>query len=212
MDALFLHALKLLENFKDEEVDVSKIEIGDTVVLRNGGKMIVNSFTFKEQSSTFCYKIGFEGVHVPQRNHNEVNYRSEAIGFGYKKNGDCGYYWSSFNNQSMFDIVQIIKKEKEPVKIFDLIRKWADDRNLIEGSTPAAQSEKFFEECGELTRGMVEDDIDQIKDAIGDCVVVLTILASQYGMTIEECIDAAYDEIKDRKGKMVGGVFVKDAM
>lgn len=212
MDALFLHALKLLENFKDEEVDVSKIEIGDTVVLRNGGKMIVNSVTFLDRTSEYHYKIGFEGIHVPQNKHKDVYNRSEAIGFGYKQNGECGHYWSAFNDCCVLDIVQIIKKEKEPVKIFDLIRKWADDRNLIEGSTPAAQSVKFFEECGELTRGMVEDDIDQIKDAIGDCVVVLTIMASQYGMTIEECIDAAYDEIKDRKGKMVGGVFVKDAM
>jgi hypothetical protein len=48
-------------------------------------------------------------------------------------------------------------------------------------------------------------------DGIGDAVVVLTILAAQHGVTIEECIDAAWDEIKDRKGRMIDGVFVKES-
>ena len=48
-----------------------------------------------------------------------------------------------------------------------------------------------------------------IKDAIGDCVVVLTIMAALEGMTIEECINSAYNEIKSRTGEMKNGVFVK---
>jgi NTP pyrophosphatase (non-canonical NTP hydrolase) len=96
------------------------------------------------------------------------------------------------------------------MKTFDLIRKWADDRNLIEGATPAAQYQKLCEEVGELGRGLIEDNQDLTLDAIGDVTVVLTILASQLGLTIEQCIDAAYEEIKDRKGKMVNGIFVKE--
>jgi hypothetical protein len=47
-------------------------------------------------------------------------------------------------------------------------------------------------------------------DSIGDCVVVLTILAAQNGLQIEDCIAQAYDEIKERKGVMKDGVFVKE--
>lgn len=90
------------------------------------------------------------------------------------------------------------------------IRNWAEDRNLIEGATPAAQFQKLGEEFGELGRALIEGDQAKFQDAVGDMYVVLTILAAQKGTTIEECIDGAYDEIKDRKGKMVDGIFVKE--
>ncbi len=93
---------------------------------------------------------------------------------------------------------------------FEKIRQWAEDRNLIEGSSPQAQMLKMTEEVGELAHGVARNDYEEIQDAIGDCVVVLTILAAQMRMNIEGCISAAYDEIKDRKGRMVDGVFVKD--
>ena len=54
------------------------------------------------------------------------------------------------------------------------------------------------------------DDNPEFKDAIGDMVVVLTNLAHLGGTTIEDCIDAAYDVISKRTGKMVNGTFVKD--
>lgn len=94
--------------------------------------------------------------------------------------------------------------------IFDLIRQWAEDRNLIEGATRQAQMLKLFEEGGELAGAIARGKEDVVKDSIGDMMVVLTILAAQSGVTIEECIGAAYDEIKDRKGKMINGVFVKE--
>ena len=96
------------------------------------------------------------------------------------------------------------------MKTLRLIEKWAEDRNLIKGATPAAQSEKLFEEAGELVRALIEDDPEKFKDAVGDLVVVLTILAAQKGTRIDDCIDYAYNEIKDRTGKMINGVFVKD--
>ena len=93
---------------------------------------------------------------------------------------------------------------------FDKIRQWTVDRNLIDGATPASQFQKLGEEVGELGRGLIENNQDLTLDAIGDVIVVLTIMASQLGLTVEQCIDAAYEEIKDRKGKMVSGIFVKD--
>ena len=52
--------------------------------------------------------------------------------------------------------------------------------------------------------------LDEVIDGIGDCVVVLTNLAELQGVSIEACIDAAYQEIKNRKGKMVNGTYKKD--
>ena len=91
------------------------------------------------------------------------------------------------------------------------IRGWAHARNLIVGSTPEKQMVKLMEEVGELAAGVARNNGAKIMDGIGDAVVVLTILAEMYGVTIESCIQMAYDEIKDRKGKMMNGVFVKEA-
>ena len=67
-----------------------------------------------------------------------------------------------------------------------------------------------MEEAGEICRAVLKDDREQIIDGIGDCVVVLTNLAELVGYPIEKCIDAAYDEIKGRTGKMSNGTFKKD--
>lgn len=90
------------------------------------------------------------------------------------------------------------------------IEQWAHDRNLIKGATAAAQFEKLMEEQTELYSGLRKENIYEIKDAIGDMVVVLTIMAAQLDMGLEDCLQSAYDEIKDRKGKMINGVFVKE--
>jgi len=90
------------------------------------------------------------------------------------------------------------------------IRQWARDRNLVLGSNPQAQTVKLFEEGGELAGGVARQNLPVIKDSIGDVVVVLVILAAQVGVDFNECVALAYDEIKDRRGRMVDGVFVKD--
>lgn len=92
----------------------------------------------------------------------------------------------------------------------NLIRKWATDRNLIEGSNVISQFVKLMEETGELARAIVKNDRDEFADAIGDIFVVLTIMAAQKDMVIEDCIARAYIEIRHRKGKMVDGIFIKE--
>ena len=90
------------------------------------------------------------------------------------------------------------------------IRQWAADRNLIEGSTPWKQMSKLDEEVGELGDGLRIESIDDIKDAIGDIQVVLCVMCAQLNLDIDECREIAYEQIKDRKGRMVDGVFVKE--
>lgn len=148
---------------------------------------------------------------------------------------------------------------------FELIQKWAEDRNLVKGSNPGAQMLKLYEEFGELTGAIAKQNQGVIIDSIGDVVVVLGVMCAQLGVPLrkgpnmtmptelttivcrigkeigylgdsledakkhipfimggvqflaktleldfEKCVKSAYKEIKDRKGKMVDGVFVKE--
>ena len=96
------------------------------------------------------------------------------------------------------------------VNQFDLIRLWANNRGLYDGGDPKTQALKLVEEVGETCRAILKEDAKQIIDGIGDCVVVLVNLAELTGTPIEDCIQAAYNEIKDRTGKMSNGTFKKD--
>ena len=93
---------------------------------------------------------------------------------------------------------------------FDLIRFWAKDRGLYDGGDPKTQALKLVEEVGETCRAILKQDEPEIVDGIGDCVVVLTNLAHLCNTDIEHCIESAYNEIKNRKGKMVNGTYKKD--
>jgi len=93
---------------------------------------------------------------------------------------------------------------------FDLIREWAYERGLYDGGDSKTQALKLVEEVGETCRAILKQDKAEIIDGIGDCVVVLTNLAELNNLSIEDCIDCAYDEISNRTGKMVNGTFKKD--
>ena len=93
---------------------------------------------------------------------------------------------------------------------FDLIREWANERGLYSGGDTKTQTLKLMEEAGEICRAVLKVDKQATMDGIGDCVVVLTNLAELAGTSIEDCIDLAYNEIKNRTGKMSNGTFKKD--
>jgi|TARA_R110002074_G_scaffold174347_1_gene337335 NTP pyrophosphatase (non-canonical NTP hydrolase) len=99
---------------------------------------------------------------------------------------------------------------QDNLEIFDKIRSWAKDRGLYEKGDPMTQYVKLQEEAGELAKALLKNDQPEVIDAIGDIVVVLTNLAHQKGLTIEECIATAYEVINKRTGKMINGTFVKD--
>lgn len=93
--------------------------------------------------------------------------------------------------------------------ITELIKQWSIDRGLNDAD-PTRQFLKLAEEVGELGAAMARNNRDNERDALGDIYVVLTILAQQLGYNIEDCIQEAYNVIKDRTGKLNKGVFVKD--
>ena len=90
------------------------------------------------------------------------------------------------------------------------VLQWAKDRNLVEGSTPEKQFLKLSEEMGELAMAMNRNDRAEQIDAVGDMIVVLTVLSAQLGFRSQDAFDSAYAVIKDRKGRMMNGVFVKE--
>jgi len=92
--------------------------------------------------------------------------------------------------------------------LINKVEKWAHDRNLINGSDSKTQMLKLISEIGELA-----DNINKgrdCRDDIGDCLVVLTIIAAQQIITLEDCLSVAYNDIKDRNGILWNGVFIKE--
>lgn len=87
---------------------------------------------------------------------------------------------------------------------------WANDRNLIEGSTIDKQFVKLVEEVGELAAGLARGKTDVIDDSLGDIMVIAIIMCAQRGRTPPDILEDVWNIIKDRKGKMVDGVFIKE--
>ena len=104
------------------------------------------------------------------------------------------------------------RKLTQPPKPWsDRVTQWAIDRNIIPGSTADRQFFKLVEEVGELAVGLQKRDRKLIRDSLGDIGVMVNNIAELSEMTFDECLEAAWEEIKDRKGRIVNGTFVKEA-
>ena len=98
----------------------------------------------------------------------------------------------------------------QPYVVAQLVKniiQWHHDRNLIEGSTDKDQLAKLVQEMGELSDSICKEK--DVRDDIGDMIVVLLNIAERNNVTLEECLDQAWNDIKDRKGRMVDGIFIK---
>ena len=87
---------------------------------------------------------------------------------------------------------------------------WANERGLIKEENAPKQFIKLTEEVGELASALLKKDPYETIDAIGDINIVLIILCEQLGLNMSECVNSAYNEIKERKGKLVDGTFIKE--
>lgn len=99
--------------------------------------------------------------------------------------------------------------DKNLQELKDLIEQWSINRNLHIADSNR-QFLKLVEETGELASAMARNQRELIVDSLGDIFVVLTILSQQQKIDLRDAVEAAYEEIKDRKGKMVDGVFIKE--
>ena len=127
-------------------------------------------------------------------------------------NGVCGSdsdaLMSYLSNYTKIDVPE----NGSSLETFDKIRDWADERGIYAKGDSKTQYVKLMEESGELARAILKNDKPELIDAIGDMVVVLTNLAHLNNVTIENCIDSAYNVISKRKGKMENGTFVKQTL
>jgi len=93
----------------------------------------------------------------------------------------------------------------------DKIELWGKPKGLLENSNKLAQLAKLLEESGELASGVLKNNVPLQKDSIGDIFVVLTLLTAQLGFNLQDCVELAYNEIKDRKGKTSkDGSFIRE--
>jgi NTP pyrophosphatase (non-canonical NTP hydrolase) len=128
----------------------------------------------------------------------------------YVYNKALARYIDNKRNQLPFKEEDIYEHDDSVVFYFDKIRDWAEAKGIYAKGDPKTQYIKLMEEAGEVGRAILKQDLPEIKDGIGDMVVVLTNLAELCDLSIEECVESAYDVISKRTGKMKNGTFVKD--
>lgn len=91
------------------------------------------------------------------------------------------------------------------------VKTWGGERGITINGTAMGQAIKTQEEATELLSAINQHDMTEVRDAIGDIIVTLVMVSEIVGVDIEGCFDAAYQEIKDRKGYLrADGVFVKE--
>ena len=88
------------------------------------------------------------------------------------------------------------------------VSQWHKDRNLIKGSTDKDQVLKLAQELGELSDSVCKGK--DISDDIGDMLVVMINIVERNNLTLTHCLQEAWIDIKDRKGKKIDGIFVKE--
>ena len=95
-------------------------------------------------------------------------------------------------------------------ELSDNVLVWAEEKGILVKDNAPKQMLKVLEEVGETAGALLKDKKEELKDGLGDSFVTLIILSKQLGFTPSECLESAWNEIKDRTGKTVDGVFVKD--
>ena len=185
---------------------------------KNQRSMIINT---TEQTTTFpCPANKVKGrlmdelgikISTPQGDHKLtpelVRWIENNVATSQFNKGRCFVYNKAMSN--FFKTETILNTSNTQGNVFSKIRTWANNKGILSSGNTQTQYIKLMEEAGELAEGLLKKDKPEIKDAIGDMIVVLTNLAALEGMDIEDCIQSAYDEIKDRVGVMENGTFVK---
>lgn len=123
-----------------------------------------------------------------------------------------------FNEDHVFEILR--------GKVLD----WAKSKDLLHEGNAGKQFLKFMEEvfefrdewilyvheynvsdCGEADNDPVVVELrHNVKLEMGDIFVTLIILCDQLVLDPVDCLYRAYEKIKDRKGKTINGVFIKE--
>jgi NTP pyrophosphatase (non-canonical NTP hydrolase) len=96
-------------------------------------------------------------------------------------------------------------------ELIENVKLWADNKGILKPENASKQMMKVIEELGETAGAIAKNKkTEEIQDGIGDTFVTVIILAYQLGLNPTECLESAWNEIKDRTGKTQNGIFVKD--
>jgi len=95
-------------------------------------------------------------------------------------------------------------------ELIENVQYWAEQKGLLEKGNSQAQMLKVIEEVGETAGAMLKQNHSELVDGLGDSFVTLIVLCYQLGLEPKDCLQAAWDEIKDRKGKTVNGTFIRE--
>lgn len=95
-------------------------------------------------------------------------------------------------------------------KLVQQVIQWGKEKNIVKKENSYKQFCKVVEEVAEVGTALNNKDKEELIDAIGDSTVTLILLAAQNNLDFKNCLETAYNVIKDRTGKTENGVFVKD--
>lgn len=95
-------------------------------------------------------------------------------------------------------------------ELMNNINEWARQKDITKKENAPKQALKIMEELGETCGAFLKGKDEELKDGIGDVLVTVIIFAEQLGLNPVECLELAWNEIKDRTGKTVNGTFIKD--
>jgi NTP pyrophosphatase (non-canonical NTP hydrolase) len=198
-----------LYNYKNDKNSYLQLMINKNKKIMN--KMVhvtQRTLTFKGTDNKDLTGYKFPML-VELLNGNHIEFDNKTIEWIIQNNA------SSQHNKERFIYIDALlnylnaNKENE-LEIFNNIRTWAEQKGIFEKGDVKTQYIKLQEEAGELAKALLNNHKEEIIDAIGDCVVVLTNLSKLAGYNIEDCIYSAYNVISKRTGKMENGTFIKD--
>ena len=111
-------------------------------------------------------------------------------------------------NNLLYNFTNLAEKIMD--KLIENVRVWADQKNLLKKENSKAQMLKVLEEIGETAGALLKKNNKELIDGLGDSFVTLIILCYQLDLEPKDCLQAAWNEIKNRKGKTVNGTFIRD--
>ena len=132
-----------------------------------------------------------------------------------------GIIWDEYTNDlrgvrplcklSLDTLVEVSEEDKptENTDITELIKKWAIENKLDKEEENELLTFLLPSLC-KLLNNTYSKTKEEIGGAIGGVFVALTTLSLKHGIDINGCIKAAYEKIKNRKGKLVNGLFVEE--
>ena len=94
--------------------------------------------------------------------------------------------------------------------LIENVKTWAEEKNLLKKENSKAQMLKVLEEVGETAGALLKNKNKEIIDGLGDSFVTLIILCYQLDLEPKQCLQSAWDEIKNRKCKTVNGTFIRE--